>query len=185
MNDYERFSKQMNQTFDLLQRAISELDLALLQRDKLSGLVRDLREFSCQAGRSERSSTLHGQQAETVFRYVKEFGVSIKMEPQILKLVLDSLMTDESWRNNTLTHFERFMSDGKILLLWIAEEDPKEREDELVPRYMVELAGREGTAGARREQLLTTEGTDEACTFVRQRIEADLNFSRPAEGKIH
>ena len=79
MNDYERFSKQMNQTFDLLQRAISELDLPLLQRDKFSGLVRDLREFSYQAGRSERSSS-DGQ--ETVFRYMKEFGSSIKVEPQ-------------------------------------------------------------------------------------------------------
>ena len=187
MNDYERFSKQSNQAFDLLQRAISELDLPLLQRDKLSGLVRDLREFSQQAGRSERSSGPHEQEgaADTVFRYQKEFGVSIKMEPQILNIVLDGLMTDQSWHRNTLAHFERFMPDGKILLLWIAEEDPKEREDELVPRYMVELTGREGTAGTRREQLLTTEGTDEACTFVRERIEADLKFSRPAEGKIH
>ena len=56
MNDDERFSKQMNQTFDLLQRAISELDLPLLQRDKLSGLVRDLREFSYQTGRTEVGS---------------------------------------------------------------------------------------------------------------------------------
>jgi len=187
MNDDERFSKQMNQTFDLLQRAISELDLPLLQRDKLSGLVRDLREFSQQAGRSERSSGPHGQEgaAGTVFRYVKEFGVSIKMEPQILNIVLDGLMTDQSWHRNTLAHFERFMSDGKILLLWIAEEDPKEREDELVSRYTVELAGREGTADARREQLLTTEGTDEACIFVREQIEADLKFSRETDGKVH
>ena len=181
MNDYERFSKQMNLTLDLLQRAISELDLPLLQRDKLSGLVRDLREYSYQAGRSERSSG--GQ--EGVFRYMKEFGDSIKVEPEILNLVLDGLMEDRSWHNNAAAHFERTMSDGKILLLWIAEEDPKEREDELVSRYTVDLAGREGTADAIKQQLLATEGTDEACTFVRQRIEADLKFSRPTEGKVH
>jgi len=187
MNDYERFSKQMNLAFDLLQRAISELHLPLLQRDKLSGLVRDLREFSQQAGRSERSSGPHEQEgaAGTVFRYVKEFGVSIKMEPQILNIVLDGLMTDQSWHRNTLAHFERFMSDGKILLLWIAEEDPKEREDEFVPRYAVHLAGREGTADVIKQQLLATENTDEACTFVRQHIEADLRFSRTTEGKVH
>ena len=94
-------------------------------------------------------------------------------------------MEDRSWHNNAAAHFERVMSDGKILLLWIAEEDPKEREDELVPRYAVDLAGREGTADAIKQQLLATEDTDEACTFVRQRIEADLKFSRPTEGKVH
>ena len=187
MNDYERFSKQMNLAFDLLQRAISELDVPLLQRDKLSGLVRDLREFSQQAGRSERSSGPHGQEgaAGTVFRHMKEFGSSIKVEPQVLNLVLDGLMEDRSWHNNSAAHFERVMSDGKILLLWIAEEDPKEREGELVPRYSVDLAGREGIADVIKQELLATEKTDEACTFVRQRIEADLKFSRTTEGKVH
>jgi hypothetical protein len=179
MNDYERFSKQSNQAFDLLQRAISELDLPLLQRDKLSGLLRDLREFSYQAGLAERASSGH----QGVFRYMKEFGSSIKVEPQVLNLVLDGLMEDRSWHNNAAAHLERVMSDGKILLLWIAEEDPKEREDELAPRYAVDLAGREGTADARKEQLLATEDTDGACTFVRERIEADLKFIR--NGKIH
>jgi hypothetical protein len=183
MNDYERFSKQMNQTVDLLQRAISEFDLPLLQRDKFSGLVRDLREYAYQAGRAERSGTPHGR--ETAFRYMKEFGDSIKVEPEILNLVLDGLMEDRSWHNNAAAHFERAMSDGKILLLWIAEEDPKGREDELVPRYAVDLAGREGTADAIKQQLLATEDTDQACTFVRQRIEADLKFSRTTEGKVH
>ena len=185
MNDYERFSKQMNLAFDLLQRTISELDLRLLQRDKLSGLVRDLREFSYQAGRAESA---HGGQegaAGTVFRHMKEFGSSIKVEPQVLNLVLDGLMEDRSWHNNSAAHFERVMSDGKILLLWIAEEDPKEREGELVPRYSVDLAGREGIADVIKQELLATEKTDEACTFVRQRIEADLKFSRTTEGKVH
>jgi hypothetical protein len=181
MNDYERFSKQMNLAFDLLQRTISEFDLPLFQRDKFSGLARDLREYSYQAGRSERSSGGH----EGVFHYMKEFGSSIKVEPQVLNLVLDGLMEDRSWHNNAAAHFERVMSDGKILLLWIAEEDPKERGGELVPRYAVDLAGREGTADVIKQELLATEKTDEACTFVRQRIEADLKFSRPAEGKIH
>ena len=49
----------------------------------------------------------------------------------------------------------------------------------------VELAGPEGTADASREQLLATEDTDEACTFVRERIYADLKFSRTEDGKIH
>ena len=38
----------------------------------------------------------------------------------------------------------------------------------IITPYRVELAGPEGTADVRREQLLATEGTDEACTFVRQ-----------------
>ena len=179
MNDNERFSKQMNLAFDLLQRAISEFDLPLFQRDKFSGLVRDLREFSYQTGRSERSSGGY----EGVFRYMKEFGSSIKVEPQVLDLVLDGLMEDRSWHNSAAAHFERVMSDGKILLLWIAEEDPEEREDKLVPRYAVDLAGREGTADVIKQELLATEKTDEACTFVRERIEADLKFSR--NGRIH
>ncbi len=86
MNDSERFSKQMGQTFDLLQRAISELDLPLLQGDKLSGLVRDLREYSYQAGRDEKANGGQEGAAGTVFRYMKEFGSSIKVEPQVLNL---------------------------------------------------------------------------------------------------
>jgi len=185
MNDSERFSKQMGQTFDLLQRAISELDLPLLQRDKLSCLVRDLREYSYQTGRGERSSGGQEGAAGTVFRHMKEFGSSIKVEPQVLNLVLDGLMEDRSWHNNAAAHFERTMSDGKILLLWIAEEAPEERGDELVSRYAVELAGREGTADAIKQKLLATEDTDEACTFVRERIEADLKFSGTTDGKVH
>ena len=185
MNDHERFTKLMKQTLDILRAVIEKLDVPLAQKDSLSGLVRNLTEYSYQAGRAERSSGLHPHHAETVFRYVKEFGDSIKMEPQILSLVLDGLMEDRSWHNNAAAHLERTMSDGKILLLWIAEEDPKEREDELVSRYAVELAGREGTADAIKQQLLATEETDEACTFVRERIEADLKFSGTTDGKVH
>ena len=181
MNNYERFSKQMNLAFDLLQRTISEFDLPLFQRDKFSGLVRDLMEYSYQTGRAEGLGGLHGQEAG--FHYMKEFGSSIKVEPQVLNLVLDGLMEDRSWHNNAAAHFERVMSDGKILLLWIAEEDPKEREGELVPRYAVDLAGREGTTDVIKQELLATEKTNEACTFVRERIEEDLRFSR--NGKIH
>ena len=94
-------------------------------------------------------------------------------------------MTDESWHNKTLAHFERNMSDGNVLLLWIAGENRADREDELVPRYTVELAGPEGTADAKREQLFATQGTDEVCRFVRQRIEAELMSSRTTEGKVH
>ena len=185
MDDHKRFTQQMNQTLDALRAVIENLDVPLAQKDALSGLVRELRLVAYQAGRTEASSTLHSQQAERVFRYQKEFGDSIKMEPQVLKLVLDRLMRDESWHNNTAAHFERIMSDGSILLLWIAEEDRADRQDELVPRYTIELAGPEGTADARKEKLLSTEDTDEACTFVRQRIAGDLKFSREAEEKIH
>lgn len=175
----------MNGTLEILPDAIQKSDLPLVEKDRPIGLVRNLTEYSCQAGREERSSGLHPQQAETVFRYVKEFGNSIKMEPQVLSLVLDGLTEDRSRHNNTAAHFERVMSDGNVLLLWIAEEDRADREDELVPRYTVELAGREGTADASREQLLATEGTDGACMFDRQRIEADLRSSRPEDGKTH
>ena len=185
MNDHERFTKLMKQTLDILRAVIEKLDVPMVEKDKLTGLVRNLSEYSYQAGRAERLSGLHPQQAEKVFRYVKEFGDSIKMEPQVLKLVLDSLMRDESWHNNTAAHFERIMSDGSILLLWIAEEDRADREDELVPRYTVELAGPEGTADARKEKLLATESTDEACTFVRQRIAGDLKFSQKVDGEVH
>jgi len=181
MNDYERFTKQMDQTLEILREAIEKLDVPIAEKDKFSGLVWNLREYAYQAGRAERSGTPHGR--ETAFRYMKEFGSSIKVEPEILNLVLDGLMEDRSWHNNAAAHFERIMSDGKILLLWIAEQDPKEREDDLVPRYTVELAGPEGTADVIKQQLLATEDTDEACTFVRERIEADLKFSR--NGKIH
>ncbi len=167
MDDHERFTKLMKQTLDILRAVIEKLDVPLVEKDKLSGLVRNLTEYSYQAGRSERSSGLHPKQAETVFRYVKEFGDTIKMETEILKLVLDGLMTDESWHNNTLANFERRMSDGNVMLLWIAEEDRADREDELVPRYTVELAGKEGAADAKRERLLETEDTDEVCrSFV-------------------
>ncbi len=187
MNDHERFSKQMNQILDVLRATIEKLDVPLAQKDALSGLVRGLRLAAYQAGRSEASSGQRGQEkaAGPVFRYVKEFGDTIKMEPEILKLVTDGLMTDESWGNDAAAHFERRMSDGNILLLFIAEEDRANREDELVPRYAVELAGPEGSADARREQLLATESTDEACTFVHERIEADLTFNRTVDGRIH
>ena len=185
MDDHERFTKLMKQTLDILRAVIEKLDVPLAQKDKLSGLLRNLTEYSYQAGRAERFSGLRPHQAQAVFRYVKAFGDSIKMEPQVLKLVLDSLMRDESWHNNTAAHFERIMSDGSILLLWIAEEDRADRQDELVPRYTVELAGPEGTADARKEKLLATESTDEACTFVRQRIAGDLKFSRTTDGKVH
>jgi hypothetical protein len=185
MNDHERFTKLMKQTLDILRAVIEKLDVPLVEKDKLSGLVRNLTEYSYQAGRAERFSDLRPHEAQAVFRYVKEFGDSIKMEPQILKLVLDGLMEDRSWHNNTVAHFERVMSDGSVLLLWIAEEDRADREDELVPRYAVELTGPEGTADASRELLLATEDTDETCRFVRERIEADLSFSRKADGKMH
>jgi len=99
---------------------------------------------------------------------VKKFGDSIKMEPKVLKLVLDGWVEDRSLHNNTRAHFERVVSDGIALHLWIAEERRGDREDELVPPYRVEHAGPEENAYVRREQLLATEGTDEACTFVRQ-----------------
>lgn len=72
------------------------------------------------------------------------------MEPQVRQLVIDGLLTDESWGNNAAAHFGRTMSDGGVLILWIAEEDRADREDENVPRYAVELAGKEGTADVYR-----------------------------------
>ena len=185
MDDHKRFTQQMNQTLDALRAVIENLDVPLAQKDALSGLVRELRLVAYQAGRTEASSTLHSQQAERVFRYQKEFGDSIKMEPQVLKLVLDRLMRDESWHNNTLAHFERVMSDGSILILGVAEENRADRADELVPRYAIELAGPEGTADADKQQLLATESTDEACTFVRQRIAGDMKFSQKVDGEVH
>jgi hypothetical protein len=187
MNDYERFSKQMNDALDALRDTIEKLDVSLAKKDALSGLVRELRVAAYQAGRSEASSGQQRQEkaAGPVFRYMKEFGKTIKMEPQIQHLVLHGLMTDESWHNNAAAHFEHRMSDGNVLLLWIAEENRDDREDELVPRYTVELAGPEGTADARREQLLATESTDEAFMFVRQRIEADLKLGGKIDGPVH
>jgi hypothetical protein len=102
MNDYERFSKQMNDALDALRDTIEKLDVSLAKKDALSGLVRELRVAAYQAGRSEASSGQQRQEkaAGPVFRYMKEFGKTIKMEPQIQHLVLHGLMTDESWHNN-------------------------------------------------------------------------------------
>jgi hypothetical protein len=187
MNDHERFTEQMDQTLEVLRDAIGKLPVPLAQKDSILGLIRDLREFAYQAGRGEASSTRRGQEAEpgNAFRYMKEFGSSIKVEPQIQMLVLDGLMTDESWHDNAAAHFERVMSNGNVLRLWIAEEYPAEREDELMPRYAVELAGKEGTTDAEKQELLASEDTGQACRFVRERIEADLKFSRVQDGKAH
>jgi hypothetical protein len=187
MNDYERFSKQMNDALDALRDTIEKLDVSLAKKDALSGLVRELRVAAYQAGRAEGSIAPQAREraATPLFRYHEEFGKTIKVEPQIQHLVLHRLMTDESWHNNSAAHFEHRMSDGSVLILWIAEEDCANRKDELVARYTVELAGPEGTAGARKEQLLATESTDEAFMFVRQRIEADLKLHQPSDGPIH
>jgi hypothetical protein len=183
VNDSERFTEQMDQTLEALRDAIGKLPVPLAQKDSILGLIKDLREFAYQAGRGEASSTRRGQEAEpgNAFRYMKEFGSSIKVEPQIQMLVLDGLMTDESWHDHAAAHFERVMSNGNVLLLWIAEEYPDEREDELMPRYAVEFAGKEGTAEAEKRQVLATEDTEEACRFVRQLIEVDLKL-RPTGG---
>ena len=53
MNDHERFSRQMNDTLEILKKAIDALEAPMAQKDKLSGLVRNLREFAYQAGRTE------------------------------------------------------------------------------------------------------------------------------------
>jgi len=53
MNDHERFSRQMNDTLEILKKAIDALEAPMAQKDKLSGLVRNLREFAHQAGRTE------------------------------------------------------------------------------------------------------------------------------------
>ena len=109
----------------------------------------------------------------------------LRMEPQVRRLVLDGLMTDESWHNNAAAHFEYRMSNGKILLLWIAEADPAEREHEDMPHHTVELAGKEGTGDADKQQLLTTEDTDAACRYVRQLIEDDLKLASCTDATIH
>ncbi len=46
MNDNERFSRQMDGTLEVLKKAIDALDATIVQKDKLSGLVRNLREFA-------------------------------------------------------------------------------------------------------------------------------------------
>jgi hypothetical protein len=182
MNDHERFTDQMDQTLEILRDAIGKLPVPLAQKDSILGLIKDLREFAYQAGRAEAFSGPRGQAGEhlALFRYASEFGSSIKVEPQIQMLVLDGVMTDESWHDNAAAHFERVMSDGNVLLLWIAEEYPAEREDELVPRYAVELVGKEGTADAEKQQILATEDTEQACHFVRERIKADLKQRSPS-----
>jgi len=64
MNDYERFKIQMDQTFEFAHRAIDKLNVPLVQKDKLAGLMRKLREYSYQAGRAESSSNVPGQTRE-------------------------------------------------------------------------------------------------------------------------
>jgi hypothetical protein len=88
MNDAQRFTRRMLQTLEVLRDAIEKLDVPLARKDCLLGLVRDLREFAYQAGRAEAYSSPRGQ---TGFRYQKEFGDSIKIEPEIRQLVLDGL----------------------------------------------------------------------------------------------
>lgn len=61
MNDRERFTKQMNQTFEILQRAIQKIDVPAAQKDKLSGLARNLREHAYQAGRYEYRQSEAGE----------------------------------------------------------------------------------------------------------------------------
>ena len=46
----------MDRTLEVLRDAIHKLDVPLVQKDKLSGLVRDLREFAYQAGRTESNA---------------------------------------------------------------------------------------------------------------------------------
>jgi hypothetical protein len=151
MNDHERFTGQMNETLEILRKAIENLDAPLVQKDKLAGLIRNLRDFAYQAERAEvrNEPTAPGGP----FRYPNEFGDSITVEPEIRQLVLDGLMTDESWHNNSAAHFERCLSDRNVLLLFIAEEDQAERADENMPRNAVKLVTKQGTADAHREQF--------------------------------
>lgn len=185
MNDAQRFTSQMLQTLQVLRDTIQKLDVPLAQKDCLLGLIRDLREFAYQAGRTEACGSPLGQTVKPGFRYPEEFGKSIRVESQIQQLVVDGLMTDESWHNNAAAHFERVMSESHILLLWIAEKGPAEREYDDMPRYTVELAGKEGTADTEKRQLLATEDTDAVCRFVRQLIEDDLKLSRFTDESIH
>jgi hypothetical protein len=53
MNDPERFTKQMDRTREILRDAIQRLDVPLARKDNLSVLLRDLRQITCQAGRTE------------------------------------------------------------------------------------------------------------------------------------
>ena len=196
MNDHERFSKQMTQTFDLLERILQDIDLPTVEKDKIAGLIRQLREYAYKAGRTELSTHSIPRQdpvglgdaprirAKPILRCHKGVDDSIKIEPQVSDLLRDGLMTDESWQNNTLAHFERVLADGKILILWIAEEHPKEREYESVPRYTVQIAGLEGVVNADAIDLLSTEDTDEVVKFVRLRIAVDQAMRQMLTDKI-
>jgi hypothetical protein len=53
MHDHERFSKQMQDTLMVLRNTIYKLNVPLEQKDNLLTLVRELREFAYQVGRTE------------------------------------------------------------------------------------------------------------------------------------
>jgi hypothetical protein len=52
MNDHERFTAQMNETLEVLlaREAIGNLAAPLALKDRLTGLIRNLREHAYQAG---------------------------------------------------------------------------------------------------------------------------------------
>lgn len=175
MTDRERFSRQMNEVLDGLRKATRKLDAPLVLKDNLTGLG-NLREAAYQAGRTETIVSRYPQETAqpAVMRYQKEFADSFRMEPAVLKPVMDGLMTDEIWHNNSAAHFERVKSDGSALIFWIAEAHPAEREHEDDSCYTLELATSEGIADRHKRRLLATEDTDKACRFVRKLIQTDL-----------
>ncbi len=181
MNDYDRFTRQMNDTLDILKKAIETLDAPIAQKDKLSGLAWNLREFAYQAGRTESAASIPDKNRivepparSQRFKYKTEFGDWFGIDHEIEALVLNGLMSDESWHNDTIPHFERVLSDRKILMLWIEEENPDDRENAQEP-YMILLARPDGTTDG-AETLLATEDTSEAVSYVRSRIMSDLTF---------
>ncbi len=53
MNDREQFTRQTEEKLQLLQEAIRNLDVPLVEKEKVLGLAHDLRESAYQAGLAE------------------------------------------------------------------------------------------------------------------------------------
>jgi hypothetical protein len=101
----------------------------------------------------------------------------------IVALVLDGLMTDESWHNDTIPHFERVLRDKRILMHWIEMEKPEDRENSQ-GRYWVPPARPDGTVDA-AETLLDTDDIAESVTYIHERVRADVAFETRSPNEIH
>ena len=53
MNDHERFTKEMNVVFEVLENLIRALPVSMARQDELSMYAKQLKETAYQAGRTE------------------------------------------------------------------------------------------------------------------------------------